>query len=69
MQNHRQKGIDTSAFLTMSLSQTFPPPIVDKASQINEVVGHSMESILMRSNNAKDALESANLRLKQLLRK
>lgn len=69
MQNHRQKGIDTSAFLTMSQSQTFPPPIVDKASQINEVVGHSMESILMRSNNAKDALESANQRLKQLLRK
>ena len=65
---HRQKGIDSSAFMTMAQSQTFSPPIADKASQVNEVIGGAMESIFLGHSSAKDALGTANQRVTQLLR-
>lgn len=68
MQTHRQRGLDTSAFLTMAQSQTFLPPIADKASQINEVIGGAMESILLGRRQAKPALEQAQQRVMQLQR-
>lgn len=68
VQAHRQKGIDTSAFLSMAKSPTFLPPIADKASQMNEVIGGAMESIFLGKHRAKATLEDANRQVLQLQR-
>jgi len=63
--HHRASGVDISAFLTMAQSHTFLPPIVDKASQINEIVGGAMEAILLGQGRAQAVLKEANARANQ----
>ena len=43
----KKKGIDSSAFLAMSKEQTFLTPIGDNASQIDEIMRTSIESVLL----------------------
>lgn len=64
LQAHRQMGVDTSAFLTMSQAHTFLPPIAGNASRINDLVGHAIEAILLGKASAADALKKANDPLK-----
>jgi len=68
VQVHRQKGIDTSAFLTMAQSPTFLPPIADKASQMNEIIGGAIESVLLGKQRAQAALQAANQQVNRLPR-
>lgn len=67
-QSHRLKGVDTTAFLTMAQSHTFLPPIADKASQMNELIGAAIESILLGRGRAQPTLEAAQLKVQQLQR-
>ncbi len=66
LQAHRQKGIDSSAFVTMSQAQTFLPPIADKAAQINEIIGGAIEASLQGTGLASPRLKAAHEQVQRL---
>lgn len=68
LQAHRQKGVDSSAFVTMSQSQTFLPPIADKAAQINEIIGGAIEASLQAPGQSQQRLKTANDQVHRLRR-
>jgi len=64
----KQKGVDSSAFLTMAQSQVFLMPIGDNGSEISEVMNGAMESVLMGKQTAAVALKDANAKAAQILK-
>ncbi|MCC8402290.1 sugar ABC transporter substrate-binding protein [Paraburkholderia sp. MMS20-SJTN17] len=64
----KSRGIDSSAFLTMAKSKTFPPPIGDNGAQINQVISNAVTSVLMGKSDAASAMKAANAQANQLLR-
>lgn len=57
------KGVDSSAFLTMAKSKTFLAPIADRASEIDEVMKASLQSVLLGKSDAATALKAANAKV------
>jgi multiple sugar transport system substrate-binding protein len=60
------KGIDSSAFLTMAKAKTFLTPIADHGSEIDEVMGSAIDSVLRGKAEAAPALKEANAKANQL---
>jgi multiple sugar transport system substrate-binding protein len=64
----KAKGIDSSAFLTMSKAKTFLPPIGDNAAQVNQVITDAVESVLIGKSDAPSAMKTANATANQLVK-
>jgi len=64
----KQKGVDSSAFLTMAQSNVFLAPIGESGSEINEAINGAMESALLGKQPAAVALKAANAKAAQLLK-
>jgi multiple sugar transport system substrate-binding protein len=60
-------GVDSSAFLTMAKSKTFPPPIGDNGAQVNQVITNAITSVLMDKADAATAMKAANAQANQLV--
>ena len=64
----KKKGVDSSAFLTMSKEQTFLTPIGDNASQVDEIMKNGIESVLLGKQPAAVALKDANEKVNKLFK-
>jgi multiple sugar transport system substrate-binding protein len=67
IEQHRRKGVDASAFLTMAREQTFPMPMADNAAQVDELLKGAIESVLLGKQTAGPALKEANAKANKLL--
>jgi multiple sugar transport system substrate-binding protein len=65
----KSRGSDASAFLTMTQGFTLQPPIVAHGAEINNIVGNTMEEILIGRRKASEALRIANSKVNTLLSK
>ncbi len=65
---HKTRGVDSSAFLEMTRGKTFLAPIADNGSQVNELMGTAIESVLRGKSDAAGALRSANGQVNALFR-
>ncbi len=66
---HRSKGIDASAFVTMSREQTFLMPIAEHGGRIEVMMNGAIESVLLGKQRAGPALAEANQKINKLFRK
>ena len=64
----KKKGVDSSAFLTMSKEQTFLAPIADNGSQVDELIKGAIESTLMGQKPAAASLKDANDKVNKLFK-
>ena len=55
--------------MTMAKSKTFLTPIADGASEIDEVMKSSLESVLIGKSDAATALKAANAKVNSLAKK
>ncbi|WP_111637608.1 ABC transporter substrate-binding protein [Marinomonas shanghaiensis] len=55
-----QRNIDSSAFLTMSQSETYLPPIAKNGARIDSTMESAIQSILLGKESAQEALSDAN---------
>nr|WP_315465473.1 sugar ABC transporter substrate-binding protein [uncultured Rhodoferax sp.] len=62
----KTQGVDSSAFLTMSKSKTFLPPIADRGAEISDIMKTAQETVLMGRSDAATALKAANAKVNQL---
>jgi len=62
----KKKGVDSSAFLTMSKSTTFLTPMVDNTSEIEETISGALESVLMGRGDAASTMKTANAKANEL---
>lgn len=62
----KQRGIDASAFAEMAAAHTFPPPIVENAAEIDQIIGQAIENILLGRAQAGAALRAANTKARAL---
>lgn len=65
---HRQRGIDASAFLTMSREPTFLMPIAENGAQTEALMKGAIESVLLGRQAAGPALAEANRKINKLFR-
>ncbi len=65
---HKRRGVDSTAFVTMSQAQTFSTPIGDHGAEINELMKGAIESILYGQQKATPALKAANEQINRLLK-
>ena len=65
---HRRRHIDASAFLTMAGEQTFISPVADNGAQIDELIRHAIESVLLGRQAAGPALKAANDKINRLFK-
>ena len=63
---HRQKGVDSSAFLEMAGARTFPMPIADHAAQTEDLMKRALEAVLIGKQTAGPALRDANEQIRRL---
>ena len=64
----KKKGVDSSAFLTMSKSTTFLTPMVDNSSEIDETISGALEAVLMGRGDAASTMKTANSKANELAR-
>ena len=64
---HKAKGVDISAFLLMAKEQTFANPISDKGAEINVLMKHAFESVVMGKKPAAATLKEASDKVNKLL--
>lgn len=62
----KKKGVDSSAFMTMTREQTFLAPIADNGSQIEEIVKNANEQVFFGKSKATDALKTASAKVNAL---
>ena len=62
----KKKGVDSSAFLTMSKSTTFLTPMVDNSSEIDETISGALEAVLMGRGDAASTMKTANGKANEL---
>jgi multiple sugar transport system substrate-binding protein len=60
----KQKGVDSSAFLTMAKGKTYLAPMSDNGLQINPIVNKAIETILQGKGEAAATLQAANEKIK-----
>ena len=65
---HRQLGVDSSAFVTMSEQSVFLTPIAPQGAQVNAAVRTAIESVLAGQQPAAQALRQAQQRIDTLRR-
>jgi multiple sugar transport system substrate-binding protein len=63
----RARGVDTSAFLEMARSRTFPVPIADHGAEITQVMKSAIETVLVGKSDAATALKAADAQVRRLL--
>jgi multiple sugar transport system substrate-binding protein len=66
---HRGKGIDASAFVTMSREQTFLMPIAEHGARIEALMNGAIEGVLLEKQRAGPALAEANRKINKLFQK
>lgn len=66
IETQKSKGVDSSAFLVMAKSKTFLAPIADGASEIDEVIKASIETVLVGKSDAATAMKAANAKVNSL---
>jgi multiple sugar transport system substrate-binding protein len=69
IETQKKKGVDSSAFLTMAKSKTFLAPIADSGSEVTEVIGNAIESVLIGKADAAGALKTANAKANELVKR
>jgi len=57
------KGVNSAAFLEMAKSTTFPAPIAENGSQVNETMVSAMQTIMMGKAEAAPTLKEANAKV------
>lgn len=60
MEAHKAKGVDSSAFITMSKEKTFLAPIADNGSQIDDLMKNALESVFLGKADAATALKEVS---------
>lgn len=63
---HRERGIDASAFVTMARDTTFLMPIAERGAQVDALVNGAIESVLLGKQAAGPALREAQARIDRL---
>ena len=61
------KGVNSSAFLDMANSTTFPAPIADNGSQVNEIMVSALQSVMMGNAEAAPTLKEATAKINALV--
>jgi len=65
---HRSRGIDAQAFVTMRQADTFLMPIAENGAQVEALMKHAIESVLLGRQPAAPALAEAQRRIDRLFR-
>jgi multiple sugar transport system substrate-binding protein len=60
----KQKGVDSSAFLTMAKGKTYLAPMSDNGLQINPIINQAIETILQGKGEAAATLHEANQKVR-----
>jgi multiple sugar transport system substrate-binding protein len=66
---HRSRGVDAQAFVTMSQADTFLMPIAENGAQVEALVKHAIESVLLGRQAAAPALAEAQRKVDRLFRR
>lgn len=64
----KKKGIDATAFVTMTQEQTFLTPVAEHSAQIYAIVNNAMEAVLLGQKPAGPALKEANDKVRKLFK-
>lgn len=65
---HAKRGIDTQAFLDMTKTTTFQPPVGEGGAQIDTIMNTTIESIMLGRVDASTALKEANTKANEVAR-
>jgi multiple sugar transport system substrate-binding protein len=60
----KQKGVDSSAFLTMAKGKTYLAPMSDNGLQIDPIMNKAIETILQGKADSSTTLKTANEKIK-----
>jgi len=63
---HAKQGIDTRAFVEMTKTTTFQPPIAKGGAEIDAIMNATIESILLGHVDALTALKEANVKVNEV---